>query len=98
MSVKIYKPGERKGNKTCIYRFKIFGRVVEKVTDTTNPAVARRLGVAAEARLRASDEKNITFAEAADLYRAFAKLQPDEVKRLAKVMGVIGGKMVRQIT
>jgi hypothetical protein len=67
-------PANAKGNKTCSYRFKIFGRVVEKVTDTTNPAVARRLGIATEARLRAappraSDEKNITFAEAADLYR-----------------------------
>jgi len=101
MPFKVYKPGERKGNKTCVIRITAFGRVFEKTTDTTNPAVARRLGIEAEARLRAAGPDapgdKITFKQAADLYRAFRKPRKIEEQRIAGVVAQLGQHWVDEL-
>src|SRR5262249_25674555 len=100
MALKLYPPGTRKGNKTYILRGSVNGRVVEKVTDTTNEATARRLAVEATRRLKREPPAlgpRITLAQAAELYKAFKRLKPAEVKRLEKVVAEIGTRRVAEL-
>lgn len=75
--MRIYKPGERKGNRTCVVRGSVLGREYEVATDTTDTRAARRFAQRFEdelhdriSRERAQPQKSAagTFARVAEDY------------------------------
>lgn len=70
--VQVYKPGERKGNRTCIVRGYVDGKQHEIATDTTDPRRARTAWnrFAREVGQRAKPRRGApqTFEEVADAY------------------------------
>ena len=68
---------------------------------TTDKILAQRRLVAVRAKIAESAPpagKNITFAQAAQLYKAYAKLKPLEVKRLDRVVSELGRRRVAGMT
>jgi integrase len=101
MPFKLVEPGKRKGNKFYLILGMEAGRQYEVSTRTADKKLAQRRLVELKEKIYAAVPPagdRITFEQAADLYKAFARLQPSEVKRLTKVVGEIGRRRVADLT
>jgi integrase len=99
MSLRVYSPGTRKGNRFCIIRGRLGGRLIEITTDTTDK------GAAEETRAKLEYDfykgrpvaRTITFAQAADLYEAFKAPGHTERQRIARLVKAIGTRKLRDV-
>jgi integrase len=101
VALKLVEPGKRKGNKFYLILGMEAGTQYEVSTRTADKKLAQRRLEELKAEIAAAAPprgKRITFAQAAQLYKGYAKLKPPEVKRLEKVVAEIGRLPVAGIT
>jgi integrase len=100
MPLKLIEPGKRKNNKFYLILGMENGIQYEASTRTADRKLARRRLIEFKEKLFEvfpPSGSRITFAQAAQLYKAFAKLNPPEVKRLEKVVTELGRRWVTEI-
>ncbi len=98
MSLRLYAPGTRKGNKTWLARGSVGGRVYEIATGAGDEKSARRIAREFAARVAATPNRDrLTFAEAARRYIAYKAPARNDKLRIDRLVEEIGGKRVRDI-
>lgn len=103
MPLKLIPPGKRKGNRHYIIRGRVYGKLYEYSTDTTDKALAERRLLELNADFIESGpapepEKAVTFAAAAQAYTAFRSPSWDEIRRINRLTAELGARSVRDIT
>jgi len=101
MPLKLIPPGTRKGNKFYLILGMEAGTQYEVSTRTADKRLAQRRLVELREKILAAvppAAKRITFAQAAELYSAFRRPKPPEQKRLDKVVGELGRRLLSDIT
>ncbi|MDB5406603.1 MAG: integrase/recombinase family protein [Rhodospirillales bacterium] len=101
MPIHLIAPGKRKGNRFYLVRGQIGGRDIEVSTKTRDPEAAARFKVelerrALDARIPGAAEE-ITFAKAAELYRAWRDPSDADKKRIDRVVAHLGQMAVGAI-
>lgn len=100
MALRLFAPGERKGNRYWLARGSIAGRVHEFSTGVADEKTARRIAREYEARVKAKpDPDRVTFAEAARRYVEFRNPRAIDRRRLDRIIGfeAIGRTPIRAI-
>jgi integrase len=102
MPLKFHAPGTRKGNRWIIARGTVGGERIEISTGTTDPLAAERFAaryVAGFLDGRAPQPgETVTFARAAERYRAARKPSKADGVRLDRLTAAIGTRAVGEIT
>src|SRR5215472_17441682 len=100
MPLKLIEPGKRKNNKFYLILGMEAGIQYEVSTRTTDKRLAKqRLDQLKEKiAVAPAPGQRITFGQAAELYKAFAKRKVPEVKRLEKVVAELGRRRVDDLT
>jgi integrase len=101
MPLKLIAPGTRKGNKFYLILGMEAGTQYEVSTRTADKKLAQRRLVELREKILAAAPpagRRITFAQAAELYKAYRKLAPVEVDRVDKVVADLGRRRVDELT
>jgi integrase len=103
MPLKLIPPGKRRGNRFYIARGRIFGKLYEYSTETTDKALAERRAhdLAAdiiEGGPPPPPEAAVTFKTAAEAYTAYRKPGWDEVRRINRLIAELGTRDITSIT
>jgi integrase len=108
MSIQLYAPGTRKGNRSWVARVSVDGRRAEVSTATTNKAAAQRWAREFERKLALEGRtprpgEEVAFAYAAEKYLEYrddpggARGRAERV-RVARLVAVLGRKRLSDIT
>src|SRR5215471_4216693 len=99
MPLELIKPGARKNNKFYLIRGMEGGVEYEVSTRTTDQRLAQRFLGEFKQKITTTPSvgRHITFKQVAEQYRDFRKLQPEEIKRLDKVIAALGPKRIVDI-
>jgi len=100
MPLKLIAPGTRKGNKFYLILGMEAGTQYEVSTRTADKKLAQRRLVELRERIAAAappSGRRITFAQAAELYKAFRKPRAVELKRIDKVVAELGQRRVAEL-
>jgi integrase len=100
MPLKILPPGTRKGNKTFLVRGMINGRRVECSAGKTL-ATARQLVRELTRKLEAealAPGRAATFKHAADQYISYRSPSREDLRRIARVVALLGSRRVAELT
>lgn len=102
MSLKLYAPGTRKGNKTYVAYGWWAGKPVEKSLGTRDPeeAETKFLELQLALRKQKATAGELTYAEAEEAYRAAKQIVPGspDDKRLAALRRVLGERVAATIS
>ncbi len=98
MSIRLYAPGTRKGNRFWLARITVDGRRVEVSTATIDKASAQRWAREFERRIRQDRPPRpgeaVTFTRAADAYLAYRDPNRAEQRRVERVKAMLGHRSV----
>src|SRR5271167_1687076 len=98
MSLALYAPGTRKGNKFWLIRGRHDGRAIEMSTKTADRAQARKILRDLERELAAGELPKagaaVSFAEAAELYCAWANPTKGDRVRIARIADLLGKRPI----
>jgi site-specific recombinase XerD len=101
MSVRLYAPGTRKGNRYWIARVTVDGRRAEVSTAAADATAARRWAREFERRLREDRPPRpgeaVSFARAADAYLAYRDPSDAERKRVERLKAALGRRIVGEL-
>lgn len=101
MSIRLYAPGSRKGNRYWLARITVDRRRAEISTGATDRAAALNFAREFERRLREDRPPRpgevVTFARAADAYLAYRDPSDAERSRVARVRAVLGQRIVAEL-
>lgn len=102
MSLRLIRPGGRKGNQFWIVRGTLAGRRIEVSTKARDREAAERFKAKLELRLLdrlpPGRSEAVTFRQAAIAYKAFRSPSKGDCNRIAKIEAVLGNKLVTEIT
>lgn len=101
MPLHLVAPGKRKGNRYYIVRGEVSGRGVEVSTKTADKAAADRFKANLEVRLLENRlpeaGEDVTFSKAAELYIAYKNPALADLKRIHRIRGALGPKLIARI-
>src|SRR5258708_32757526 len=99
MPLKLVPPGKRKGNKFYLILGMEAGVQYEVSSRTTDKRLAKQRLDQLKEKIAGAPAagQRITFAQAAELYRAFRKPRAVELKRIDKVVGELGRRRLARL-